>query len=62
MTFGGGGPHYCLGNQLARTQLRALFNELLIRVPEIEAREPAYLESAFIQGIKRLDCSLGARV
>ena len=27
--FGGGGPHYCLGASLARTQLRSIFGELL---------------------------------
>jgi cytochrome P450 len=27
--FGGGGPHYCMGASLARTQLQALFGELL---------------------------------
>ena len=59
--FGGGGPHFCLGNQLARTQLKALFTELLTRTPAIEAGEPEYLESAFIQGIKRLPCTIGAR-
>ena len=58
--FGGGGPHFCLGNQLARTQLKALFTELLTRAPEIEAGEPEYVDSAFIQGILRLPCTLGA--
>ena len=31
--FGGGGPHYCLGASLARTQLRSLFTELLPSCP-----------------------------
>jgi cytochrome P450 len=57
--FGGGGPHFCLGNQLARTQLKALFSELLTRVPEIQAAEPEYVDSAFIQGILRLPCTIG---
>ena len=30
--FGGGGPHFCLGNQLAKTELRNLFRELLTRL------------------------------
>jgi len=38
--FGGGGPHYCLGASLARTQLRALFTELLTTLPDIQAGEP----------------------
>jgi cytochrome P450 len=60
--FGGGGPHYCLGASLARTQLRALFGELLALIPDIEAEEPELLRSsAFIHGIKRMPCSFTPR-
>src|SRR4030088_42855 len=59
--FGGGGPHYCLGASLARAQLRSLFGELLRVVPDIEAAEPELLRSAFIHGVKRMDCSFRAR-
>lgn len=59
--FGGGGPHYCLGNQLARAQLKAIVTELLSRVPEIEAGEPELLVSSFIHGVKLMPCQLGAR-
>ena len=52
--FGGGGPHYCLGNQLAKTQLRALFSELLTRAPGLEAGEPVYLAGNFMQAIKSM--------
>jgi cytochrome P450 len=55
--FGGGGPHYCLGASLARTQLRSIFGELLRVIPDIEAEEPELLRSAFIHGVKRMDCS-----
>jgi cytochrome P450 len=55
--FGGGGPHYCLGASLARTQLRSIFGELLSRLPDIEAGEPEYLVGNFINGIKRMPCS-----
>ncbi|GAY13936.1 cytochrome P450 [Mycobacterium sp. shizuoka-1] len=51
--FGGGGPHFCLGNQLARTELRNLFRELLFRV-DVELGEPDYLLSSFVHGIKRI--------
>jgi cytochrome P450 len=52
--FGGGGPHFCLGFSLARAELRAIFDELLHRVPDIEAGEPRYLGGNFMNGIKRL--------
>ena len=52
--FGGGGPHFCLGNGVAKIQLRALFNQLLTRVPHIEFGEPQPLMSNFINGIARL--------
>ncbi|HUA10673.1 MAG TPA: cytochrome P450 [Solirubrobacteraceae bacterium] len=59
--FGGGGPHYCLGASLARTQLRSIFAELLRLVPDIEAGEPELLRSAFIHGVKRMDVTFTAR-
>ncbi|MGH2833920.1 MAG: cytochrome P450 [Solirubrobacteraceae bacterium] len=59
--FGGGGPHYCLGASLARTQLRALFGELLSTLPDIEAQEPELYRNAFIHGVKRMQCSFTAR-
>jgi cytochrome P450 len=55
--FGGGGPHYCLGASLARTQLRSIFAELLTRLPDIQVEEPEYLVTAFVNGIRRLPCS-----
>ena len=59
--FGGGGPHYCLGASLARTQLRSIFGELLRVMPDIEADEPELLRSAFIHGVKRMPCTFTAR-
>ncbi|MGH9137973.1 MAG: cytochrome P450, partial [Acidimicrobiales bacterium] len=56
VAFGGGGPHFCLGANLARTQLRAVFGELASRVSAFEAGEPEYLTGNFIHGIKRLPC------
>ncbi len=51
----GAGPHFCLGAHLARTQMRALFTELLTRTSWIEpAGEPAWLRSNFQRGVKRL--------
>ena len=59
--FGGGGPHYCLGASLARAQLRSIFGELLRVLPDLEAGEPELLRSAFIHGVKRMDCTFRAR-
>jgi cytochrome P450 len=59
--FGGGGPHFCLGANLARTQLRALFSRLAERVDFIEAGEPEYLKSNFVNGIKRMPVRVTAR-
>ncbi|WP_020102009.1 cytochrome P450 [Mycobacterium sp. 360MFTsu5.1] len=52
--FGGGGPHFCLGNQLAKVELRNLFRELLTRLKRIELGEPDLLYSSFVHGIKHL--------
>ena len=53
--YGGGGAHFCLGANLARREIRVLFEELHKRIPDIVAvEEPAILRSAFIHGIKRL--------
>ena len=52
--FGGGGRHFCLGNQLAKTSLRALFRQLLTRVPDIHTvGEPDLAGTNFIRGVKR---------
>jgi cytochrome P450 len=52
--FGGGGPHFCLGNQLAKTELRNLFRELMTRLKPVEFGEPDLLYSSFVHGVKRL--------
>jgi cytochrome P450 len=54
--FGGGGIHHCLGNQLARFQIRALFTELLTRCPDIVAGEPEMTPSNFFHIVKRMPC------
>jgi len=41
VAFGGGGPHICLGANLARREIAILFEELLQRAREIEIVGPA---------------------
>ena len=56
--FGAGGPHFCLGANLARREIRVMFEELLRRLPDIEVTgEPDMLQSSFIHGIKRMPCA-----
>jgi methyl-branched lipid omega-hydroxylase len=53
--FGGGGAHFCLGANLARREIRVMFEELHREIPDIVATaEPARLLSQFIHGIKSL--------
>jgi cytochrome P450 len=55
--YGGGGPHFCLGANLARREIGVMFEELFRRLPDIEVSgEPDRLLSAFIHGIKRMPC------
>lgn len=60
--FGGPGPHYCLGANLARREIGIMFRELFQRMPDLEVTgEPEYLQSYFIHGIKRLPIAWKAR-
>jgi cholest-4-en-3-one 26-monooxygenase len=55
VAFGGGGPHFCLGHNLARLEIRIIFEELLRRLPDIRPAGPvARLRSNFINGIKHM--------
>jgi cholest-4-en-3-one 26-monooxygenase len=55
LTFGGGGAHFCLGANLARLEIRLMFDELLRRLPDIEPAGPSRrLRSNFINGIKAM--------
>ena len=65
VAFGGGGPHFCLGANLARAELRVMFGEIIRRIPDMQlAGSPGRLRSNFINGLKWLPVSFtpGARV
>ncbi|HTH04601.1 MAG TPA: cytochrome P450, partial [Ilumatobacteraceae bacterium] len=56
--FGAGGPHFCLGANLARREIAVMFDEIRRRVPTLRTvGEPDYLQSNFINGVKRLRCA-----
>ena len=55
LAFGGFGEHYCLGANLARLQLRTIFNKMFDRLDDIELDgEVARLRSGFVGGIKAM--------
>lgn len=55
VAFGGGGPHFCLGANVARIEIRALLREVLTRLPDIAPDGPTtWLPSNFISGPKSL--------
>jgi cytochrome P450 len=60
VAFGRMSPHLCLGAQLARMELKVLFEELLPKIGSAALDGPVErLRSNFIAGIKRLPVALG---
>lgn len=58
VAFGGPGPHFCLGANLARREIRVMFERILRRLPDLEITAPPdRLQSNFIHGIKRMPCA-----
>lgn len=59
VSFGGGGPHFCLGASLARLEIRVLLEEMLDRYERIEVTGPVErLRSNLLNGIKHLPLRL----
>ncbi|OHV31927.1 cytochrome [Pseudofrankia sp. EUN1h] len=55
LAFGGAGPHYCLGAHLARSQLTAMYRELLHQLPHLDITgQPEYLRSTSVNALKHL--------
>lgn len=58
--FGGNGPHYCLGANLARMEIELIFNAIADQMPGItRTGEPRRLRSAWVNGIKELPVRYG---
>ena len=61
MTFGKGSPHLCLGNNLARMEIKLMFEELLPRIRDIEVTgEVTRVRSNFVNGIKKFPVKVTA--
>src|SRR5207244_4217071 len=62
VTFGPGGPHFCLGAHLARLETRILFEELLPRIDSIEPAGPVRrIRSNFVNGFKSMPVRIRTR-
>jgi cholest-4-en-3-one 26-monooxygenase len=59
VTFGGGGPHFCMGSNLARMEMRVLYDALFDRVQDCRlAGSPERLRSNMVNGVKHLPVEL----
>ncbi|WP_231744855.1 cytochrome P450 [Mycobacterium sp. IS-1590] len=56
--FGGNGAHYCIGANLARMEIKLIFDEIADQIPDItKLGEPQRLRSGWINGVKDLQVS-----
>jgi cytochrome P450 len=55
VAFGGGGPHFCLGAHLGRSEIQAMLGQILTRLEGLRiAQQPEWLRSNFISGVRHL--------
>ncbi len=62
VTFGGGGPHYCIGASLTRLEVRIMFDALAEGLSDVRLLgKPRRLRSSWLNGIKELPVSYHAK-
>jgi cytochrome P450 len=62
LTFGKGGPHFCMGSFLAKLEYRVTLEELVARVDSVSFAGPVErLRSNFVNGIKRMPVVVSTR-
>jgi cholest-4-en-3-one 26-monooxygenase len=62
VTFGGGGPHYCIGANLTRLEVRIMFDALADGLTDARLLgRPRRLRSSWLNGIKELPVSYSAK-
>jgi len=59
LSFGGGGPHRCVGSVLAKIELRVILRELVLSAPDFHLGEPTRLTSNFISAIPSMPATAG---
>jgi cytochrome P450 len=57
--FGGGGPHFCLGANLARAEIRAMFEQIARRLPHLRTGPLELAGTEFVHGVRAMPCTLG---
>ena len=54
VTFGGGGPHTCLGNALGRQLIKCALREVYAQLQDFKVGQPEYVFSNFINGVRKV--------
>jgi cytochrome P450 len=61
VAFGGGGPHYCLGSALGRQLLKCALREVYTQLQDFRVGQPQYVQSNFINGVRRVPATWTGR-
>ena len=60
VTFGGQGPHFCIGANLAKMQLELIFNAVADHLPDLTSLgDPKRLRSGWLNGLVEWKVDLG---